>query len=230
MNTISAGIRKRFLQIILTIAFQGIILFIAASDLTWIAAWIYLILTTFLAVINTTYLIFKDPELIVERSEVKTDVKSWDKPFALVISIIGPFIYLFVAGLDYRFDLSGRMPQGIQYCSGFMVIVGYFIWGWAMAANRFFSGLVRIQKERGHTVAQGGPYRFVRHPGYVGMILFTIAIPLFLESFWALIPASLTIVAVIVRTWREDCTLKEELDGYLAYTETVTARLVPGLW
>ena len=84
MTAIDAGIRKRFLQILLTIIVQGIILFIAALDLSWKMAWIYLILTFCLTAINAGYLIKKDPELIAEQAEIKADVKSWDKPFALI--------------------------------------------------------------------------------------------------------------------------------------------------
>ena len=101
---------------------------------------------------------------------------------------------------------------------------------WSMASNRFFSSYVRIQKDRGHVVASGGPYRYVRHPGYVGMLGFGLATPLILGSVWALIPAGLTLVVVVVRTALEDRTLQRELEGYQAYAQRVRYRLVPGLW
>ncbi|MFQ5875494.1 MAG: methyltransferase family protein, partial [Dehalococcoidia bacterium] len=99
-----------------------------------------------------------------------------------------------------------------------------------MASNAFFSMTVRIQEDRGHTVATGGPYRYVRHPGYVGTILFQIATPLMLGSVWAFIPCGLAALLIVVRTALEDRTLHEELDGYKEYAQRVRYRLLPGLW
>jgi protein-S-isoprenylcysteine O-methyltransferase Ste14 len=97
-------------------------------------------------------------------------------------------------------------------------------------ANRFFSGHVRIQKERGHTVQTGGPYRFVRHPGYVSSIVSYFSYALMLGSLWALIPAALSGSLFVVRTALEDRTLQDELAGYQAYTRQTRYRLIPGIW
>jgi len=115
------------------------------------------------------------------------------------------------------------------------VYLGFFILGnalfsWAMISNYFFSTSVRIQFDRNRTVATGGPYCYVRHPGYVGFIVFNLAAPLILGSFWALIPAGITTVLFILRTAFEDRTLLEELEGYKEYAEKVQYRLLPGIW
>ena len=99
-----------------------------------------------------------------------------------------------------------------------------------MAANAFFSTMVRIQHDRGHAVATGGPYRFVRHPGYVGAMLFTVAVPVMLGSWWALIPAGLAVPLYVLRTVLEDRTLHEELPGYAEYAQGTRYRLLPGVW
>jgi len=101
---------------------------------------------------------------------------------------------------------------------------------WAMIADRFFSSRVRIQTERGHTVVSGGPYRFVRHPGYVGIVLGWVASPVFFSSYWAAIPAVLAIIVAVARTALEDRTLRAELPGCLDYAQIVRCRLVPGMW
>lgn len=101
---------------------------------------------------------------------------------------------------------------------------------WAMAANRFFSATVRIQEEHGHSVISQGPYRFVRHPGYTGGIIYQIAVPLVLGSWWALIPSLLAVACFILRTALEDHTLQAELDGYQTYAQRVRYRLLPGVW
>ena len=101
---------------------------------------------------------------------------------------------------------------------------------WAMHSNKFFSSIVRIQKDRGHVVVANGPYRFIRHPGYTGMSAFTLATPLILNSGWAFVPAVLTVAVSVLRTVLEDRTLHSELAGYADYTRKVKYRLVPPIW
>jgi protein-S-isoprenylcysteine O-methyltransferase Ste14 len=101
---------------------------------------------------------------------------------------------------------------------------------WAMASNPFFATTVRIQAERGHTVASSGPYQWIRHPGYAGSLVYTLMTPLVLCSWWTVIPAVLTIALIILRTGLEDQTLKTELPGYEEYAGRVRHRLVPGVW
>jgi protein-S-isoprenylcysteine O-methyltransferase Ste14 len=101
---------------------------------------------------------------------------------------------------------------------------------WAMMRNDFFSALVRIQNDRGHRVTTQGPYRFVRHPGYVGMLMFSVATPFMLGSWWALFPAAVNLFVGALRTSLEDRTLYLELDGYADYARAVPYRLVPGIW
>jgi protein-S-isoprenylcysteine O-methyltransferase Ste14 len=99
-----------------------------------------------------------------------------------------------------------------------------------MRSNQFFSSVVRIQKDRGHTVVQDGPYRFVRHPGYAGMTAFTLATPLILGSYWAFVPAAITAAVTVLRTSMEDRTLHNELAGYPDYARRVPHRLLPAIW
>lgn len=96
--------------------------------------------------------------------------------------------------------------------------------------NAFLAEYVRIQSERGHTVCTTGPYRIVRHPMYVGVILTVLGIPVLLGSLYALIPAALIAALFILRTALEDRTLRQELPGYAEYARDVRWRLVPGIW
>jgi protein-S-isoprenylcysteine O-methyltransferase Ste14 len=108
--------------------------------------------------------------------------------------------------------------------------LGSALGNWAMLENRFFSGYVRIQTDRGHMVVSNGPYRSIRHPGYLGGIVTWLAAPLALGSLWALIPAGAVVVAYVIRTALEDRTLQAELDGYKEYARQTRYRLVPGVW
>jgi protein-S-isoprenylcysteine O-methyltransferase Ste14 len=99
-----------------------------------------------------------------------------------------------------------------------------------MAVNPFFSATVRIQAERGHTVIARGPYARVRHPGYAGMTLVTLATPVLLGTLWGLVPAGILVAVMVARTVLDDRTLRAELGGYADYAARVKYRLWPGVW
>lgn len=229
-SDIRRGIRKRFLQIVVVLLVQAGILFISSGMLDWVMAWVYIGVYVVGVIINAFVLLSKSPELIAERGQIKEGAKEWDRPLAGIISFYGPIITLVVAGLDVRFGWSPPLDLVVHGGALAFLVMGNILVSWAMVSNKFFSGLVRIQKERGHTVATEGPYQYVRHPGYTGMSMFSIATPLLLGSLWALIPAVFTIVVCVIRTAREDKTLQEELDGYTEYAQHVHYRLLPGIW
>ena len=111
-----------------------------------------------------------------------------------------------------------------------MIILGYILGSWALLENRFFSGVVRIQKDRGHHVISSGPYHFIRHPGYAATLWAYLFTPLLLDSAWAFIPGFLLIGVLVIRTALEDQTLHEELPGYKDYARKTRYRLLPGIW
>jgi protein-S-isoprenylcysteine O-methyltransferase Ste14 len=135
-----------------------------------------------------------------------------------------------VAGLDQRYGWTSGFPLAAQIMALILCVLGYALFVWATASNTFFSQIVRIQFERGHSVATSGPYRYVRHPAYVGAILFELAVPILLASWWACIASGLNVLLLILRTALEDRTLQVELAGYVDYARQVRYRLLPGIW
>jgi protein-S-isoprenylcysteine O-methyltransferase Ste14 len=135
-----------------------------------------------------------------------------------------------VAGLDLRFQWTAPKPVSLHLAGLLFTLLGYTLFMWAMSANPFFSEGVRIQEERGHFVAKGGPYRYVRHPGYAGAIVAQLATPLLLGSPWALIPMAVLTALFVARTYLEDQALIKELSGYEEFTREIRYRLLPGLW
>jgi protein-S-isoprenylcysteine O-methyltransferase Ste14 len=99
-----------------------------------------------------------------------------------------------------------------------------------MSVNRFFSSVVRIQDDRGHHVIDVGPYARVRHPGYVGMLMLGMALPLAFGSWWAFVPGLPLVAFALRRVWIEDAFLLAHLPGYREYAGRVRYRLVPGAW
>jgi protein-S-isoprenylcysteine O-methyltransferase Ste14 len=132
--------------------------------------------------------------------------------------------------LDHRYGWSPVFPTWLNILGFILIGVGYAFAVWAMAENRFFSGVVRIQLDRGHVVCDSGPYRFVRHPGYVGNILPLPGIVLALGSVWTVVPALVALIIIVVRTVLEDRALRDELPGYLDYARRVRYRLIPGIY
>ena len=204
-------------------------LFLPAGRLDWVMGWVLVGIMFLWANTTALVLILRNPELIAERIGPKKGAKTWD---TVLLSIIGlaTIARCIVAGLDQRFGWTTGISLPLQIAMLAVAVLGYALVVWATAANAFFSQVVRIQKERGHTVATGGPYRFVRHPGNVGTILFELATPVMLGSWWALIPGGLSALLSVVRTALEDKTLLDELDGYREYAERTRYRLLPGVW
>ena len=169
------------------------------------------------------------PELMAERGQPRENVKDWDRVLTSLTTF--PILaLLIVAGLDERFGWSPELAVAIHLIGLAFIALGQGLFSWAMTSNLFFSTAVRIQMDRGQTVVSGGPYRYLRHPGYVGMIVSLFATALVFGSLWALIPAGLAAVLFVVRTALEDKVLLEELDGYQDYARQVRYRLLPGVW
>ncbi|MFB0518466.1 MAG: isoprenylcysteine carboxylmethyltransferase family protein [Acidobacteriota bacterium] len=225
----TGSILKRLLQVgIITVA-QAAMLFISSGRLDWVMAWVYIGISVVIIVINVLIILPKNPELIAERGQIKGDTKKWD----IMLTKLSTPVWagtLIVAGLDVRFGWSPQPILAIQLVALVFVALGFGLVSWAMASNKFFSSVVRIQKDRGHTVVTSGPYQYVRHPGYVGALTYSLATPLLLGSLWALIPTAFIMFMVIIRTVMEDKTLLNELDGYQDYARRVRYRLLPGLW
>jgi protein-S-isoprenylcysteine O-methyltransferase Ste14 len=209
-----------------------VILFISAGTLRWSMAWVHSGLVIVLTLGSRLAMFRWNPDLAQERANYRNaeGVKSWDRYLGVLVGIYGNLAMLIVAGLDKRFGWSSEIALWVSWLAVMVALSGFALGTWALVENRFFSAVVRIQVDRGHTVCRSGPYRIVRHPGYLGAVIFSMTTPLILGTFWALIPAGIMIVITIIRTALEDKTLQDELDGYQAYAEKTRYRLFPGLW
>lgn len=228
-SNVTGGVVKRGLELVASLVLQGAILFISAGRLDWVMAWVYIAIYLGVVSINSMVLIPRNPELIAERGQPKENTKDWDKTISGLVGVafLGSLV---IAGLDVRFEWSPEIALAVLVVGTVLLVLGNALFSWAMISNAFFSTLVRIQEDRSHTVATNGPYRFVRHPGYVGWILMSFGIPVMLGSLWAVIPGALSALLMIVRTALEDRTLQNELPGYKEYAAQVRYRLLPGVW
>ncbi len=140
-------------------------------------------------------------------------------------------LHWIIAPLDVgRFHWSDTIPFPFQL---FGLIVFALFGGltiWAVVVNRFFSPVVRLQEDRGHHLVTLGPYKFIRHPGYLGMVISVPASGLALGSWWAMLPAVGYALIILRRAAIEDRFLRRHLNGYDGYADAVRYRLLPGLW
>jgi len=214
---------------ILGIVGMGVALFWSAGRIDWWAAWaaIAVWLTFFIA---TDILLLRfNPELMAERLNPPKEAKTWDRVIMSLLRITQLARYI-LAGLDHRYGWTVGFPVAAQLAGLVVCSLSYALLAWAMTSNAFFSQIVRIQSDRGHAVVTHGPYRYMRHPAYVGMIIFELAMPILLASWWSLLTSGLCAILLILRTALEDRTLQVELTGYVDYARQVRYRLLPGIW
>jgi len=206
------------------------ILVLSAGKVYWLNAWIY---TGIFIVYGIVYIIVLkkyNPQLLSERTRsFRKNTKKFDKVFFLCWRPLSLAAFV-LAGFDaVRYEWSHMSMIWIIF--GIVILIpGFVLSYWAMAVNVFFEPTVRIQEERGHKVCQEGPYKFVRHPGYVGLILFTLGGPFILGSWWVFLPTGIIILLVFFRTALEDRMLQKELSGYKEYTKVTKYRLIPRVW
>jgi protein-S-isoprenylcysteine O-methyltransferase Ste14 len=209
----------------------GGLLFIPAGRLNWLDAWAFLFAYGIFLLAYAAWGLLKDPGQLDERSRTSTakNVMPWDK---VILSMYTVFLLaLFVVcGLDagrFHWSFIPAFAKGFAWlglaCAGAIIF-------WALTTNTYLSRVARIQSDRGQVVVTSGPYRYVRHPMYLGIIFLFLYSPLSLGSLWGLMPGGAICVLFIIRTVKEDRMLREELSGYREYTRQVRYRLIPKIW
>lgn len=224
-NITSTGIKYITLTLIL-ISIQATILLFASGILQNFRLWLF-ISVNFIYTLSALFLLYrKNPGLLNERGENKDGIKTWDKYLLLSHNILMIFIFPLIAGFDIRYNWS--------YLNIWFIIPGFILYGLSnilvlnsMIVNRHFETNVRIQTDRNHKVVEKWPYNLVRHPGYLGTILWAIAVPQIVGSIVGFIPSFIAVSIIFIRTYLEDYTLQNELPNYKEYAMKTRYRLIP---
>jgi protein-S-isoprenylcysteine O-methyltransferase Ste14 len=197
----------------------------------WWEAWVYALLSILSFVVSRVLIARRHPDLIAERAHYmqQENTQSWDKELAPLMGL-GGILVMVVAGLDALLDWTPAFSLPVKMLALVLILGGYALTSYALIENRFFSGTVRLQTDRGQQVVSSGPYRWIRHPGYAGALLVYLVTPLFLDSALAFLPTLFTIGLYIIRTALEDKFLQNELEGYRDYAKRVRYRLLPVIW
>jgi protein-S-isoprenylcysteine O-methyltransferase Ste14 len=207
----------------------AIVIFIAGGKLIYWQALLYL----GLAILGTTLthvLSPKGSDLTARRVNSAKTGEAWDRKIVGVLFILSILTFI-VAGLDSgRFGWSGNVPFAVTIIGSIVMFLGQLIFALARRENSFFSSTVQIEEDRSHSVCMTGPYSIVCHPGYLGMLLSVIGFPFVLCSYWAIIPVVISLITLLVRVELETRYLKENLNGYKEYYNTVKYKLIPYIY
>jgi protein-S-isoprenylcysteine O-methyltransferase Ste14 len=225
----SAMILRVAVRLAVLLGVLAAVLFGSAGRLDWAAAWWFIGSYGVFLALYAAWGLFRDPEQLRERGREAPNVKGWDRVIIRVYGLLLPALFV-LTGLDAgRFGWSSP-PAGVRAASWIGLLAAASWIFWVLMTNTFLSRMVRIQDDRGHRVVTSGPYRYVRHPMYAGLVVFFVCIPLALGSWWGLVVSALIIALFVLRTALEDRTLRQELDGYDEYARRVCYRLLPGVW
>lgn len=222
---------KTIVQLLIVIVVFPLVPMIISGVWNWWEAWVYALLHILGFIASRVLASRRHPDILEERaaSMEMQDAKSWDKSLAPLMAL-GPLLTLIVVGFDKLQGWTTPFAFNAKIAAVIVMVLGYAFGTWALMENKFFSGVVRIQSDRGHHVVTTGPYRIMRHPGYAGALWMYLATPILLDSLWAFIPTVLLLVVTVIRTSLEDRTLQEELPGYKEFTSRTRYRLFPGIW
>jgi protein-S-isoprenylcysteine O-methyltransferase Ste14 len=202
-----------------------LILFLPAGTFAYWEAWVYLAILLIPMLLVMVYFLKRSPELLARRMKLRE--KEVEQKIIIRLSFI-PFLLAFILpGIDKRLGWS-NVPMAIIVVAEILVFIGYILFFLVLKENQFASRVIEVEK--GQKVIQSGPYRFVRHPMYLGAALMYVASPLALASYWAIIPAILIIPILIARILNEERVLTKELEGYSEYKLKTRYRLIPGVW
>ena len=220
---------RLLLQLFLLLALLLGLLLLAAGRPYWIQAWAFSLAFFGFLLFYGVWTLRHDPAQLEERSKMGRNVRSWDKIIMSLYSVL-LFLLLILSGLDGGRFHWAPAPLPLQALGWAAVILAGGLVFWVTSVNTFLSRYARLQDERGQQTVTRGPYRLVRHPMYLGVIVLMLGIPLVLGSYWALVPGGLIGVLFVIRTALEDKFLQSDLPGYKEYSKRVRYRLVPGIW
>lgn len=224
------GLIRRIIQLVAQQIFTLAILLLCAGSFSFTRAYINVAFTTLLVICNALYIYPRNPEVIVERSRFHEGTHKFDKIILPIYFLVTLALFI-VGGLDAgRYQWMPLPATPWAYIGAALAALGMIPIAGALGENPHLEMTARIQAERGHRVISTGPYRFVRHPMYLGTLIQFFGFPLFIGSGIAFIPCVLSAVVLIVRTYYEDQMLHDELDGYADYAKKTRYRLLPGIF
>ncbi|HWQ75607.1 MAG TPA: isoprenylcysteine carboxylmethyltransferase family protein [Syntrophomonas sp.] len=220
----------RYLLILFLQRIIGLVLFIAASGTVKSMRGIVYFSLYFLISITAAMIMYRGhQETLNERGKKHKNTKSWDKVLLPVYVLLAYYGIYILAGLGIRF-LWPQLSEAWMYAGIVLYLISGIFTVWPVVENKYFESTSRIQSNRGQTVVSTGPYRIVRHPGYLGILIWAASTAMIFGTLAVCLISAVIIAIIGVRTYLEDTMLKKELPGYIDYASKVKYRLIPYVW
>lgn len=222
---------RLIVQLLIVIVVVPLLPMLISGRWNWWEAWAYAAIHILGLIVSRWLAARRHPDILAERARATSheNAEPWDRVLGPTLGLGSVFILL-VAGVQARTSATAGFALSVRVGALIVILLGYALGTYAMMENRFFSSVVRIQTDRGHRVVSEGPYRWVRHPGYFGVLLSYLATPVLFGTPSAFIPVLFLLGVIVVRTRLEDRTLMAKLGGYREYASRVRFRLIPGIW
>jgi len=217
--------RRAILAAASAVVFFCLLFFAPAGTFAYWQAWAYMGVVLIPMLFVLVYMLRSAPELLARRLQMRERERTQQGVISFgIVFLIGAFL---LPGFDRRWGWSS-MPWWVVVAADLLVLLGYAMIFRVFRENRYTSRTVQV--EQGQQVISTGPYARVRHPMYVGVLVFYLASPIALGSWWAFLPAAVIIPILVVRILNEEQVLERDLPGYKEYKQKVRYRLVPGIW
>ncbi len=230
MSVVNTKILIRgIVQVLVLYLVLGLVLFLAAGTVSWFYGWVFLILFYGFSFGIVLWLLRHDPGLIEERTGFKSNQPTWDKAYVILLVVFFGIWWISMPLDAVRFHWS-QMPAWLHLVGAIVLLSSFYLFYLTFRENSYLSTVVRVQEDRGQTVVSTGPYRYVRHPMYIGMLLFCLGSALLLESWIGVLLGLLHEGMLATRALREERVLQKGLKGYDAYMVQVRYRLIPHVW
>lgn len=226
---ISKGAIKYVLILLLQRVIGMALFFVAAGTFNDIRGIVNISLYFIVSVIACMLMLLSHSDALNERGKKQENTKNWDKVLLPLLVLLAYYGIYIIAGLGNRFNWD-RLPMEYFYSGLILYLLSCVFTVWPVLENKHFEETARVQENRGHKVITTGPYRIIRHPGYAGLFTWAIASYLMFGTLYVGIVSLVIIVILCIRTYMEDKMLKNELAGYLEYTQKVKYRLIPFVW
>jgi protein-S-isoprenylcysteine O-methyltransferase Ste14 len=160
---------------------------------------------------------------------IRRESKWWRASYIIPI-VIASILLSIPPAAGAGFLFSDLLPKGIAYWPGVLLIaagLGFTVWA-RQRLGRNWSGTVQVKED--HQLIRDGPYQFVRHPIYTGLLVAFLGTA-FVDNHWGGI---LAVLIAFGSFWRkltlEECFMRETFGSAYEEYRRRTAALIPYLF
>jgi len=223
---------KTCIGICTQLALFAALIFLPIGTFDWSMGKIWLQVFACAAAVSSAYLLLARPAALEARMRAKPAAQAPADRLAFSLMAAALALPIMFAAKDvFDWQIFGIADPKVQAMGMAVFLLGFVITFLSMLHNEYAAPTIHIQKEAGHRLADSGLYGMLRHPMYLGFILFTAGTCLFLGSYAATAFSLLALTAsAIYRIQIEEKTLARDLPGYSDYISRVKWRLLPFIY